>query len=210
MGLTDTADGWDFVTPEQFKVREWPTVGGHRVPWETCQTLTGSWGYARDKHEWKAPENLISLLVETVSKGGNLIMNVGPMARGRFDAKTLSCLDEYAKWMDVNSRSIYGCTEAPSEFVAPANTLLTYNPDANRLYVHLLVYPGSRLACLFVNRVVCARFLHDGSEIQLEKHGTNAAHVKTFYKTGCEGVSYFKLPAVKPNVLIPVIEVVLK
>ena len=66
------------------------------------------------------------------------------------------------------------------------------------------------MACPFVNRVVCARFLHDGSEIQLETHGAQAAHVKTFYKTGCEGVSYFKLPAVNPNVLIPVLEVMLK
>ena len=210
MGLTDTADGWDFVTPEQFKVKHWPTVDGERVPWETCQTLSGSWGYARDEMTWKSASELIQLLVETVSKGGNLIMNVGPTARGKFDARALSRLDDYAKWMDVNSRSIYGCTEAPSEFVAPANTLLTYNPDVNRLYVHLLVYPGSRLAFPFANRVVCARFLHDGSEIQLETHGAQAAHVKTFYKSGNEGESYFKLPALKPDVVIPVIEVMLK
>ena len=54
------------------------------------------------------------------------------------------------------------------------------------------------------------RFLHDGSEIQLERHGAQAAHVQSFYKTGCEGGSYFKLPALKPDVVIPVIEVILK
>ncbi len=209
MGLTDTADGWDFVTPEQFKVREWPTVGGQRVPWETCQTFSGSWGYARDQHSWKSSEELISLLVETVSKGGNLIMNVGPTARGKFDARALSRLDDYAKWMEVNSPSIYGCTEAPAEFVAPENTVLTYNPTDNRLYIHLLAYPGARLSCPFVDRVACARFLHDGSEVQLERHGAQAAHVQSFYKTGCEGVSYFKLPAVKPDVVNPVIEIIL-
>ena len=54
------------------------------------------------------------------------------------------------------------------------------------------------------------RFLHDGSEIQLERHGAQAAHAQQFYKTGCEGVSYFKLPALKPDVVNPVIEVILK
>lgn len=206
MGLTDTADGWDFVTPEQFKVREWPTVGGRRVSWETCQTFSGKWGYARDEHSWKREEELISLLVETVSKGGNLIMNVGPTARGRFDARALDRLDAYARWMDVNGRSVYGCTEAPADFVAPENTILTYNPKTSRLYIHLMTYPGARLACSFVDRVSCARFLHDGSEIQIERYGALPTQHQQFYKSGCEGVSYFKLPALKPDVVNPVIE----
>ena len=137
-------------------------------------------------------------------------MNVGPTARGKFDARSLSRLDDYAKWMEVNSPSIYCCTEAPAEFVAPENTVLTYNPATNRLYIHLLAYPGARLVCPFEDRIALARFLHDGSEIQLETHGANAAHVKTFYKSGNEGESYFKLPALKPSVLIPVIEVILQ
>ena len=136
-------------------------------------------------------------------------MNVGPTARGKFDARALSRLEDYAKWMEVNSPSIYGCTQAPAEFVAPENTVLTYNPSKNRLYVHLLVYPGARLSCPFEEHVVCARFLHDGSEIRLERHGAQAAHHQMFYKTGCEGVSYFKLPALKPDVVNPVVEVIL-
>jgi len=210
MGLTDTADGWDFVTPEQFRSRHWPTVGGRRVPWETCQTFSGSWGYACDEHSWKSPGDLISLLVETVSKGGNLIMNVGPTARGKFDARALDRLGDYARWIEVNGPSIYGCTEAPADFSAPENTLLTYNPATRRLYVHLLAYPGARLQCPFETRVACARFLHDGSEIQIERFGALPTHHQQFYKNGCEGVSYFKLPAVKPDVINPVIECMLK
>ena len=152
----------------------------------------------------------MSLLSETVSKGGNLIMNVGPTARGKFDTRALARLEDYAKWMELNGPSIYGCTEAPAEFVAPENTVLTYNPETSRLYIHLLAYPGARLSCPFVDRVACARFLHDGSEIQLERHGSEIVHIQEFYKTGCEGVSYFKLPVLKPDVVNPVIEVILK
>jgi len=210
LGLTDTADGWDFVTPEQFKVEHWPTVCGVRVPWETCQTFSGSWGYSRDEMTWKEPDELIATLVHSVSKGGNLIMNVGPTARGRFDHRTLSRLKVIGEWMDLNGRSIYGCTEAPERFKTPDGTILTYNPEANRLYVHLLSYPGSRLACSFCKEIAYAQLLHDASEIQIELHGNELAQQQSFYKSGCEGQSYLKLPVIKPDMSVPVIEVVLK
>ena len=209
LDLDDTADGWDFVTPEQFKVNHWPMADGQRIPWETCQTFSGSWGYARDETTWRTSEELIGLLAETVSKGGNLILNVGPTARGRFDARALSRLRDFSDWMDVNSRSVYGCTEVPSIFTPPNGTVLTYNPKSGRLYVHLLTYPGDRLGCAFGASIAYARFLHDGSEVHVETHGDVSTHVKTFYKSGNEGESYFRLPALKPDVINPVIEVVL-
>ena len=205
--MKDRPEFWDFVTPEQFRVNEWPTVNGERVPWETCQTFSGNWGYDRDEMTWKSPLELISLLVDTVSKGGNLIMNVGPTARGRFDARAQSRLADYATWMDVNSRSIYGCTAAPEEFVAPENSILTYNPQTGRLYVHLLVYPGKRLNFTFGEKLEYAQFLHDASEIQVAAY---SATPSTYYKCGNENVSYFKLPAVKPDVVVPVVECFLK
>ncbi len=210
LGLGETtADGWDFVTPEQFRVEEWPTVRGVRVPWETCQTFSGSWGYARDEMTWKDTPEIVTLLADTVSKGGNLIMNVGPTARGRFDARAVARLSAVGAWLDDNGRSIYGCTQAPARFTPPENTRLTYNPKSNRLYVHLLAWPGQRLNCAFPEEVAFASFLHDGSEIELERHGVEITHSQKMYRTGCEGVAYFKLPAVRPAVVNPVIEVVL-
>ena len=49
MDLEEYEDGGDFTTPEQYKVAEWPTLHGKRIPWETCQTFSGSWGYYRDE-----------------------------------------------------------------------------------------------------------------------------------------------------------------
>ena len=210
LGLTDTVDGWDFVTPEQFKVEKWPTVKGERVPWETCQTLSGSWGYARDEMTWKSSENVLATLIHSVSKGGNMILNVGPTGRGCFDKRASRHLQEIGEWMKLNSRAIYGCTEAPEQFKAPENTVLTYNPATRRLYIHLISYPGGRLTCPVAKDVAYAQFLHDASEITLERHGTAAEQTQEFYKSGNEGVSYFLLPAVKPDVVIPVIEVILK
>jgi len=68
--LLDTDWGWDFRTPEQVMVREWPQVDGQRVLWETCQTFSGSWGYHRDEATWKSVDQLVRMLIDTVSKGG--------------------------------------------------------------------------------------------------------------------------------------------
>ena len=205
LDLMASDDGWDFVTPEQVKAAAWPTVRGKKVPWETCQTFSGSWGYYRDEMTWKSMPQLIELLSETVSKGGNLIMNVGPTARGEFDHRAMNRLEGFAKWMHHNARSIYGCTAAPEEFVAPNGTALTYNPKSNRLYVHLYDYPMKFLPLAFYEKVKYAQFLHDGSEIAI-KHPSNRHHVQTGVLKPVGGLV---IPILKPNVEVPVIEIFL-
>lgn len=204
--IKDYAGGWDFTTPEQFKVQEWPTENGVKIPWETCQTFSGSWGYYRDEHTWKDTKQLLVLLIESVSKGGNVLLNVGPTARGTFDERADKALSEMGKWMEVNSRSIYGCTQAPAEFIAPDNTLLTYNPKTNRLYIHLLDYPLQNFLMRgFAGKIKYAQFLHDASEINI---GKPSGHwVKQ--STSEEDINLL-LPVNKPNVEIPVIEIFLK
>ena len=206
LDLMDTDDGWDFVTPEQFKVQKWPTIRGKRVPWETCQTFSGSWGYYRDEDTWKSVPQLIELLVHSVSKGGNLIMNVGPTARGEFDGRAKERLAGFAKWMHWNSRSIYGCGEAPEGFAAPNGTLLTYNAKTGRLYVHLCDYPMGFLPVAFLDKVEYVQFLHDGSEIALRQ--PYKRHSQSGDQIGELGG--FVLPVKKPDVEIPVVECWLK
>ena len=203
LDLMDTDDGWDFVTPEQFKVQTWPTVRGKKVPWETCQTFSGSWGYYRDEETWKSQRQLIGLLVHSVSKGGNLIMNVGPTARGEFDWRAKERLAGYAKWMHWNSRAIYGCGAAPEGFAAPDGTLLTYDAKTNRLYIHLCDYPMGFLPVAFLDKIEYAQFLHDGSEIAMRKPRNR--HTQSGDQIGELGG--LVLPVKKPaEVEIPVVE----
>ncbi len=212
---------WDYRSPEQTIPSEWVTMEGKRVPWEVCHTLNGSWGYRRNvaitnRYGWKTNKQLIGLLIETVSKGGNILLNVGPTARGRFCENTMDRLSGIGDWMEYHSRSIYGCTAAPPEFKAPDNTLLTYNPETNRLYIHILEWP-TRLLHLdesFTGRVKYARYLHDASEIQFAEGrgfwdwvwtgGTEAVATREPLKT-----LTIQLEIEKPNVEVPVIELIL-
>jgi alpha-L-fucosidase len=204
--LKDYQGGWDFTTPEQFKVQKWPEENGVRIPWETCQTFSGSWGYYRDEHTWKDNKQLLVLLIESVSKGGNLLLNVGPTARGTFDERADKALAEMGEWMKVNGRSVYGCTQAPDIFEAPDNTLLTYNPKTNRLYIHLLDYPMQNFLIRGMgDKIKYAQFLHDASEIKMGKpYGHWIAQ-----ETGENDINLL-LPVNKPAIEIPVIELFLK
>jgi alpha-L-fucosidase len=200
LDLKDVEGGWDFTTPEQYKVDKWPEYNGRRVPWETCQTFSGSWGYYRDETSWKSPSQLIELLIESVSKGGNVLLNVGPTARGQFDFRAQDRLAAIGSWMKVNSRSIYGCTEAPLDFKAPSNSLLTYNPTTKRLYIHLLAWPLESLTLKNMgDKVKFIQLLNDASEVSFNAgKGDNANDL------------YLSLPVQKPPVEIPVLEVILK
>ena len=206
LDLMDTDDGWDFVTPEQTKVQSWPTIRGKRVPWETCQTFSGSWGYYRDETSWKSVPQLIELLVHSVSMGGNLILNVGPTARGEFDERAKARLDGIARWMHSNSRAIYGCGAAPDNFVAPSGTALTYDATRRRLYLHLYDYPTGFLPLPFYENIEYAQFLHDGSELTMRK--PPRANLQSGEQIGAFGG--INLPVKKPEVDVPVVEMWLK
>lgn len=206
LDLKDEEGGWDFTTPEQFKVSKCPEYKGKKVAWETCQTFSGSWGYHRDEQTWKDNKQLLVLLVESVAKGGNLLLNVGPTARGYIDNRAQDRLKSMGEWMHFNSRSIYGCTEAPAEFKCPEHSLLTYNPKTKRLYIHLLDYPLQYLTLPgYDGKVKYIQFLHDGSEIQFSK--SRGPWGQETLETGDLNLT---LPVIKPNMEIPVIEVILK
>ena len=191
LDLTDWEDGWDFATPEQSRPAGCVEVNGRKVPWETCQTFSGSWGYARDESSWKSAYQCIEQLIDAVSKGGNVIMNVGPMATGEFDYRALERLADYGKWLRVNGESIYGCGPAPEEFTPLPGTTLTYNPKTHRLYMHMLSWRFGTFQVPFGERVKCCRLLNDGSELRFR---WNTLH----------------LPVEKPPVEIPVVEFILK
>ena len=203
--------GWDIKTPEQFQPRSGVTFNGKPVVWEACQTFSGSWGYHRDESSWKSVELLIQMLIDTVSKAGNLLLNVGPTGRGEFDARALDRLKGIGGWMKRHSRSIYGCTQAPLELgPAPTDCRYTYNPKTNRLYVHVLAWPFGQLYLPnLAGKVEYAQLLNDASEIPIKdiepwQHnhaGETSSEIATLS---------LRLPVQKPDVASPVIELFLK
>ena len=200
----------DLWTPEQFQPTSWVRhkETGELVTWEACQTFSGSWGYYRDEQTWKSPEMLIRMLVNTVALGGNLLMNVGPTSRGEFDYRAKDALKVYADWMHGNARSIYNCTMAEPEFKAPADCRYTQSMDGKRLYLHLFAYPFAHIALDgLAGKVDYAQFLHDGSEVKFTEGKVEHFSAEAIAN---EDQLILELPPVKPNSLVPVIELFLK
>ncbi len=101
--------GGDFGTPEQ-------AVPAHIVgepDFEVCMTLNDTWGYRADDSRWKSPRQLLAHLVDTVSQGGNFLLNVGPDARGRIPAPSVEILQRIGRWMDVNGDAIRDARRCP-------------------------------------------------------------------------------------------------
>jgi alpha-L-fucosidase len=197
LDLDDYEDGADFVTPEGVSTKELGKYKGKT--WETCQTSLGcscSWGYWRDKNTWKTHKQLLDLLITSVSNGGNLLINIGPTARGEFDYHTKNALDSLSQWMYANSKSIYNCSFAPEIFLAPANDKLTYNATTKRLFVHLYDYPSTGALTLYgyKGKIKYAQFLHDNSELQYKEQDNDIV---------------LTLPVKRPGYEIPVVELVL-
>ena len=203
----DLDDGWDIRTPEQWQPQSWITVDGQPVVWEACQTFSGAWGYHRDEASWKSIDQLLRMLVDTVSKGGNLLLNVGPTGRGEFDRRALERLHGMGEWMRRHSRSIYGCTQAPAEFATPTDCRLTFHPEKKRLYVHLFAWPFRHLHLPgYAGKIAYAQLLHDASEVSLQS--------VTEHQQRVEGVApdsvVLELPVLQPDTPLPVIELFLR
>lgn len=157
----------DFASPEQII----PPTGvtdedGQPIPWEACVTLNNNWGYVASDTNYKSPTLVIRKLIECVSKNGNLLLNVGPDARGRIPRHSLDILAEVGDWMALNGDSIYGCGQAE----LPKPEWGRYTQKGNKLYAHVFEQSvGAINLAGLADRIKRARLLADGSELPVSR-----------------------------------------
>jgi alpha-L-fucosidase len=157
----------DFACPEQIVPPEGlADEDGQPVPWEACMTLNKNWGYAAADRDFKSPQQVVRALVECVSKNGNMLLNVGPNARGEIPAACAEILEEVGGWMRRNGSSIHGCGQ--SEFPKPEWG--RYTQKGNRLFAHIYERGIGPVGLRgLAGRIRKARLLADGSEVKLER-----------------------------------------
>ncbi len=158
----------DFACPEQMiPARGMTDEDGDPIPWEACITMNDNWGYASADKHFKSSRMLIRNLVECVSKGGNLLLNVGPDAKGRFPEESVRILKDLAAWMKDNSESIYGCGCADY----PKPEWGRYTQKGKKLYAHIYEECMGAI-CLegLAGKIDHLRLLKDGSELKLTEY----------------------------------------
>jgi alpha-L-fucosidase len=123
----------DFGTPEHHI-----TADPNRL-WESCQVSTWRlWGYTIGER-WRPADLLLDMLVEAASKGGNLLLNVGPDAEGRLPPEFVERAEAIGRWLAVHGEAIYG--SEPGE-VCEFITYGRQTRKGNNLYLIIRFWDG--------------------------------------------------------------------
>lgn len=161
----------DFASPEQIiPPHGLKDEAGRNLVWEACITMNDNWGYCAKDKNFKPASMIIKKLVECVSKGGNMLLNVGPDAKGNIPEESLKILEEIGKWMKKNGNSIYGCKG--SDLPKPENGRITQK--GNKLYYHIMENSIGSVPLYGVGRdeIQKVRLLSDGSELKISDFWT--------------------------------------
>ncbi|MGH9523085.1 MAG: alpha-L-fucosidase [Terriglobales bacterium] len=110
----------------------------HKGPWETIPTINESYGYSKFDNSQKPPEYFIRLLAKAAARGGNILMNIGPMGDGEIDPRDKPILAGIGRWMSVNGASIYGSEATP----LPVQAWGESTRKGNDLYLQVFDWPA--------------------------------------------------------------------
>lgn len=161
-GSTEPIYTGDFKSPEQTIPAEGLLDNqGRDLPWEACLTLNDHWGYCSADKNYKSAKTVIRMLTECVSKGGNLLLNVGPNAKGEIPRESVEILRQVGRWMEDNGESIYGCGKAD----VPKPEWGRYTKKGNTYYAHIYDISTSVLHFDVGREVEKVRLVSDASEL---------------------------------------------
>ncbi len=133
----------DFKTPENTV----PATGlkdenGKALVWEVCHTINDSWGYDPFSNEFMSERDLIRLLVDIVSKGGNLLLNIGPKPDGSIQNEFVERLEAMGKWLAKNGESIYRTQASIFPDLSFYGRSTTKN---NSIFLHVFMLPENEV-----------------------------------------------------------------
>jgi alpha-L-fucosidase len=185
--IVKTLQPWTLIDGRLGEKGDYTSTGDNRIPdqvlhedWEVPATLNKTWGFKKDDTDWKSPADLTFKLVDIVSKGGNYLLNVGPMSNGVIPQASQDNLRAVGKWLKVNGEAIYGAGPTPfgAELGAPDNSRMDKNgkpvfvqatdwrctTKPGKLYIHLFKYPEGKFVVSDVKGKVSKAYMLAGKK----------------------------------------------
>ncbi len=160
----------DFGTPEQ----EIPATGLPGSDWETCMTMNDTWGFKSYDENWKSTETLVRQLIDTASKGGNYLLNVGPTKEGLIPEASVTRLKEMGEWTKVNGEAIYGTSASPFETLEWGRATI----KDNKIYLSVFDWPKGALEVPLPQQEISKAYLLAAPDKELKiKKGENSLSI---------------------------------
>jgi len=188
----DKESAGDFGTPEQ----QIPATGLPGLDWETCMTMNDNWGYNSRDQNWKPAKEIIRMLADIASKGGNYLLNVGPTAEGVFPQPSIDRLREIGAWMKVNGEAITGTQASPFKSLAWGRCTQKAAAGGTRLYLHVFDWPAD-------GKLIVPGLLNTPKAVSL----LTASGRKALKSTRDEDALVISVPAQPPDAIDSVVAV---
>jgi alpha-L-fucosidase len=129
----------DYATPEQGV----PISKPESPYWELCMTMNDSWGYQPNDTNYKTANQIIRIFVDCISKGGNLLLDIGPKPDGTIPEKQVEILKELGRWTEKHASAIYGtCAGIDCKYF---NGYTALSKDKKTLYLYVDNKPNGPL-----------------------------------------------------------------
>jgi alpha-L-fucosidase len=156
-----------YYTTEYFKVHG-KEVSAYDRPWEECRGIGASFGVNRNENleDYQSRDSLVKMLVEIVSRGGNLLLDIGPNADGTIPVIMEERLLQLGEWLKANGEAVYGTQAGPLKDLGWGRT----TAKGNKLYVHILDWPKDNVIKLagLKGTVKSATMLADAAKTPLK------------------------------------------
>jgi len=155
--------------------------------WELCVTMNDSWGFQKNDDNYKTPLQIIDLLVDCISKGGNLLLDIGPKADGTIPKEQQHLLKELGKWTQKHSTAIYGTRRGIpyDHFYGPS--ALSKDNKTLFLYVRDIPKDGKIVLKGINNKINVAYVLGQGSMLEQQT-------ICKVYWNKYPGITYIEIP----------------
>lgn len=143
--------------------------------WETAATFNHSWGYNRDDQGWRSTTYFVREIVQSISKGGNVMLNIGPRADGSIPQEIKTRMEEIGKVIRTNKEGFYGTGPTPFSSELQDWGLITQRKDKNgtRLYLHVFEWSSDGIIRVngLKNKVKSARILSLNKKVEVKQSG---------------------------------------
>jgi alpha-L-fucosidase len=159
----------DYETPEQGI----PVLKPNSEYWELCYTMNDSWGYQPYDFKYKSPNMIVRTLVDCISMGGNLLLDIGPKADGTIAAKQVDILKGLGRWTKKHAEAIYGTHAGLPAGHFNGKTALSADKKTLYLYADWIPDNGGLLLSGIKSAVRSAKIVGSDLKATFESNGEN-------------------------------------